>query len=639
MPRRTRSDSDSDNESSSSSDTTDGASTSSEEGPPYCPFLGWKGPYDPKLWELPESEGSTCSADEDAGVSDDSTDSDDLLAEPRTVFDLVSLSDDEPEQNDEDELWHQLTHNADTPEELGLRAERMRRACQPPPPPTYREALAFLPKPYNYERTFLYSFGDTYAEADNFIRNRLKLPSGVCDVLMADWDIRREEVDFIISVVKDPYIPIHEGLAAPQDDLPAPPPPKRQRRGLSATGQRRMPLIPVSARTGKESAQEKRQLDYQDTVFFIITETRTLAAELGLRPFQLVSHDATPDEVADVYGYSITSKAHGGLIMLRGLRTRWNRTRRFLDAAADNGEVSIQFACQFIDFTKLSGMSNTFKWAAEALGLEVFQQLAASPAITKRQPKRGWAADTAPRVTKQAPWICDEFISFLARRARSLHRTVRTRAIFFYALAVGGVRFSDAQHVVSVEIAGDSVVFVASRFKATKGDNCETFVIPLFDPEGVSLEPAILDLKQQMAAGFLLAHPKDPNNTHSPEHSSEGVSHACSYSAAISLLRTFVREYQTHLSTNNEYIHDDFSKVTMHSLRAWLATLARQVGASPSESNELLHWQQGTMSRLYNRNFEASEVLLRKRVVQVLGSTWRSAGKGHELRTPPKGLW
>ena len=41
------------------------------------------------------------------------------------------------------------------------------------------------------------------------------------------------------------------------------------------------------------------------------------------------------------------------------------------------------------------------------------------------------------------------------------------------------MRFADAQHVVSIKITDEEVIFTASRFKATKGDSVETFSVPL----------------------------------------------------------------------------------------------------------------------------------------------------------------
>ena len=83
-------------------------------------------------------------------------------------------------------------------------------------------------------------------------------------------------------------------------------------------------------------------------------------------------------------------------------------------------------------------------------------------------------------------------------------------------------------------------------------------------------------------------------------------------------------------------IQNDFSLITMHSLRSWLATLLRQLEVPPDQTNELMHWTGNSMQRLYNRNFSAVEVRMRSRVVQVLAGDWRSAGPNHRLEPPPR---
>ena len=90
-----------------------------------------------------------------------------------------------------------------------------------------------------------------------------------------------------------------------------------------------------------------------------------------------------------------------------------NRLRRFLDAAADEGAGSVPF----IDQTKLTRMSKTFEWAADALSLEIFRDFAKDPAIRLRQPRRGWCTEAPPHALKKAPWVSAAFVIYLARRA------------------------------------------------------------------------------------------------------------------------------------------------------------------------------------------------------------------------------
>ena len=61
-----------------------------------------------------------------------------------------------------------------------------------------------------------------------------------------------------------------------------------------------MQQIPSSA-TARETAEQKRQLDNKETVYFIITETRALGLELGLQPFPHVAPNASPETVAKTY--------------------------------------------------------------------------------------------------------------------------------------------------------------------------------------------------------------------------------------------------------------------------------------------------------------------------------------------------
>ena len=92
-------------------------------------------------------------------------------------------------------------------------------------------------------------------------------------------------------------------------------------------------------------------------------------------------------------------------------------------------------------------MARTFAWAGDALGIELFYTFTKDPAITLRQPRRGWAAETMTHVPKGAQWVSDEFILFLADRARLASTTTeRVRAFFSYVLANGCVRFADEQH-------------------------------------------------------------------------------------------------------------------------------------------------------------------------------------------------
>ena len=163
----------------------------------------------------------------------------------------------------------------------------------------------------------------------------------------------------------------------------------------------------------------------------------------------------------------------------------------------------------------------------------------------------------------------------------------------------------------------------------------ETFSVPDEDPDGESLADTFMDLKDGMGEGYLLAQPLAASDLDSPMLEPE---RACTYGAAISTLREFVQEYQRGLPATDEYKKDDFSKTTMHSLRAWLATLTRQAGAPAAEIDELLHWKSLAMQRLYDRSPPPLEVRTRSRIVALLASPWRSAGGKHKLNAEDPAL-
>ena len=134
-----------------------------------------------------------------------------------------------------------------------------------------------------------------------------------------------------------------------------------------------------------------------------------------------------------------------------------------------------------------------------------------------------------------------------------------------------------------------------------------------------------------MGDGFLLAHPENANEVHSPNFSPV---RGCNYQAGISLIRNFAERFQAtcqRLSPRSDDATRDYSKITMHSVRSWLATLCRQVRVPPHEVNELLHWSNKTMQKCYDQNFLAVEVSQRARLVRILNSDWSSAGPGTSL--------
>ena len=688
------SESESDSSSSSSSSSSSGVEVvHPAEADPFSAMSAENRAAWARFWQDwrvdTESEPSECSADE--GLSDVSTADTELFmelaeeapfetlldrhpewfepeAEPPTAGGRARSDAAEPEQTEEDEIWDELLKYGVEPDDVNRAAQEMEARLSTPPPPTYLEALSHLPDPWD-EQAFLWSFGETKAEVQVFLEKHLNMDPAYVQALMEGWLMRRSVMNifrFVPGGVSRFYFQKIRGLADPEkgmraayDRQAAPPKPIKIARA---------PRIPSTA-TGRESVLDRRELDYKDTVHFIITETRTLAAELGLRPFPHVPVDASVETVAATYGYAITSKAYGGVIQLRGLRTRWNRLRRFLDAAADAGEATVPFACYFIDSTKLTGMAKVFEWAADALGLELFREFARDPAIKLRQPRRGWCAEAPSHTPKKAPWVSDRFIIYLAYRAtHAVSSEERVRAFFFYVLAVGGVRFGDAQHVVKVQINEADVTFTASRFKATRGDSVEHFTVPLKGPAGCDFRDVAREMKAQMRAGFLLAHPSAPElvdslffNCAGSQFGAQGDSvdrfsqaeglKPCSYQAAVGTLRAFALRYLTLMAGGraeaavpggrpvDQDVFADADKITMHSLRSWLATVCFQLEVPERETNLLLHWTSKEMVRCYAKNTSAVETANRSRIVAILDGDWRSAGPGMRLASAACPSW
>ena len=613
------------NQSSSESSSSSSDSDSSSESE--------KNDEEANSTEVPseaESECSECSADEvfDDLSSQSSSSDERPLDKSDENYELFKMAQDagipiwsdlpatqasSPPEDSEEDIWQSFYRFGDSPEDVARAIQELENRMRPPPEPIYQESLATLPPPFT-EKEFLWCLGDFYA-TDYWLQLH-QIPVRHRVALLSKWEARRYDT----GTLRLPYLPAVQGDVTIKDDLTKVVPANRTRL-------KRMAPMPSLQKNGKPLT---RQQQYRDTVLFIIEEVIQMGNQLGITPFTDAPDGASVMEIANIYGYSITSKSKGGILAIRSLRTRWNRLRRYMDAATDVGELSVAFTCQFIDTTRLTGFAATLRWGAEATGLDILQSIAATPAVAKRQPKRGWSSESPTRATKQAPWVCDLFIVFLARLCHHARPDVRARAFFFYALAIGGVRFADAQHVIKIEVLGDAILFTASRFKCTKGDTLEVFAIPLKDINGHSLLPAVQALRNQMGEGYILAYPEESGDYFSGRAT---PARACTYSAAIALLRRLSHDFVRSLPADSQYHRDNYTLITMHSLRAWLATFLRQLNVPAEQINELLHWSQGTMQRLYNRNLVALEVNMRTRVVQILGGPWQSAGPGHPLMT------
>jgi len=218
---------------------------------------------------------------------------------------------------------------------------------------------------------------------------------------------------------------------------------------------------------------------------------------------------------------------------------------------------------------------------------------------------------------------------------------IRARALFFTIIAIGGIRFADAQNIVSIEMINDTALIMqASRFKCSQGDQAETITMPAIDYKGRSLALAVASIKAQMGKSYLLAD-MDLREWPGMEAPIRKPKRRATYQHCILMLHRFV----DIMAKQIEAIHDHpckgrtFEKSTMHSLRAWLTTVARQVKVPDREVDELLHWNMKQMQRLYHRGRSGEELGQRVRIVRLLcHPTWYSVGDIGRLSQPPPDL-
>ena len=495
--------------------------------------------------------------------------------------------------------------------------------------PSYLEALGALAQAKHHfkEFTFLFHMGTT-SEQVGAILAGLELPLRVRHVLLDHWPLRRDYIQGLLDVG---LVPTYDTEAPTPEWTPPPQTTKRKggSRGMGVTKRQRL-VIP-SSNTGEESAAERDCNDYNDIIRHMIIETRDYAIALGLDCFPLVAPGASSFDTAKVYGQVISARKGGGRVEITSLKQRWSRINRFFQAAVDVGHIDALMVCEFIDASKYNGFTNLLAWAGRAFGIALFKQLSQEDVLLNRMPGSGTGLQCLTRTTQHAPWLPDQFINYLADCCASvtMSKTFIRKAFFLYLCAVGGVRYGDAQHVISIEIRGEGsaalILLTASRFKATRRNTTEQFAIPLHDYQGRSLHRAVLALKEQMGPGFLLATAWDNADLQSEAREPRV---RCSYHASTKLLRLFISRWQQQLAPDDPLKTMDFSRGTIHSFKGWLDTLCKQARVKPDDIDVLLHWSSGKMQTRYDRNPAVTEIFLRQKLVALLASDWWSAGLG-----------
>ena len=549
----------------------------------------------------------------------------------REMLDIIMARENEEEQRYI--YYYAVGIDHTPPEEVGVTQEDVPPEEPPMTIPTYAEALTQLQaaKHHLTERSFLLHWGPR--EQVELILNALELPLTTRVVLMENWESRRARVLELIEL-NLPTDLAHDPVPPPPPEIQAPkrpPPPSSTRRRNQY--QR---IIIASSCTGQETPLERARKEYQDLIRHIILEIKEFTAELNLPCFGLLKQDASVTDIARVYGQVISARKGGGRVEMSGLKQRWSRLNRFLQAAThaaedDSGQrLTPLMVCEFIDRTKYQGVSALLKWAGRAMGIERLTFLGNHDVLDGRQPGDGFGLinTEGPRATKHAPWLPDEFVRFLADCCHHSDPILRRKALFLYICAVGGVRYTDAQHVTEIKIIGVGqaamIHCTASRFKATRRNVAEVFALPLIDYKGRSLHCAVQDLKAQMRPGFLLAAAQDAGDVFS---ALDARVRKCSYHESTRLIREFLRLWR-RVNHMEEYAAMDFSKCTIHSFKGWLDTLCRQARVAEDDTDTILHWCRKKMSVRYDRNPALTEIFLRQRLVALLASDWRSKGEG-----------
>ena len=495
---------------------------------------------------------------------------------------------------------------------------------------TYAQALLELSKcKYRLqERAFLFHMGDTeetvaLALASSGVALAPRL------VLLTHWQDRRACIQRFIDL----KLPLKFQEAAPED-MRFTPPPRASKRKAPVRRYQKL-NVPSSVTTPSDDPAARQRQEYADLIRHMIVEARDYAAALNLPCFPLLPASATSAEIATVYGQAISARKGGGRVELSSLKQRWSRIMRFFQAALDHGSIDVLMVCYFIDTANYSGFANLLGWAGRAFGISLFRELGEDDILRSRVPANKDGVTKPPTSTKHAPWLPDEFVQYLADVcATAPSPEIRRKAYFLYLCAVGGVRYADAQHVIEVTIVGEGVaslvLFTASRFKASRRNKTEQFVVPLIDYRGRSMHKALLELKDQMGPGYLLASAADNGDLLSDVKLPKA---RCSYNASTRLLRLFLDHWQQGLPQDHYHKSKDFSRCTIHSFKGWLDTLCHQARVPADDIDKLLHWSKGQMRARYERYPEVTEIFLRQRIVALLASDFRSTTLGDQQRT------
>lgn len=411
------------------------------------------------------------------------------------------------------------------------------------------------------------------------------------------------------------------------------------------------------------TAADARDQQYTELVLAIVEDARELFAEVDLQPFPHASPTASHAEVARMYGSCITRKLKGGKLRVEGCRQSWRKLVRLLEYGSRYNRFDLDLILAYAQATKTKGrvLSVALRWGAIAFGIPELEAMGNEPTLLHHVPGKILGAATTPsREQNKAPWISDDIVRFVADLCHDPDDLVKARALFIYLHAICGLRDQDVQHITDIRIMNMAIVVIASYWKSSADKEvCECSTMPLLDPKGRSLEPAVLAMQKYKGRTYLLPDPLAIRE--------KGLKTAnrlplqrCSLPHAIEMLHEVVRLYTTPDTSplppeaDLYAIRKMFSRCTMHSFKNWLNGVSGEAKLDSEDRDLLLHWHAQSLQFRYQRNYDGNELAVRMLIVRLLGSVyrredgtadwddkvfapWRSRGPGCVANRPPAG--
>ena len=427
----------------------------------------------------------------------------------------------------------------DSLEEPAAAEERSEIHAAPLPPLSYSAALQYLPDGIDEELLLNGCFGHTPVRIATALE-AAKVPENAISSILANRGSRLRALEMYRDSNVQPYYyrpPKRRVLAwtsptrrhvrvgfkhhynqhrrelqdrGEQPQMPSLPFIQKGKFKDSARGRRaRQPLTKaVLASMNKDEAEDRH---YDELLLTIVQEARIWFAELNLTCFPLCKPTDSAHEVVDTYGPAMRSRLRGtAQLRYKGVLQHWRLFSRVVEAALERGGLDVPLVLAFIKQTRSMGkkVADCLRWAAQAFGCPDLEAIAAHKILAAKYAHS--LTVTARRTIKHAIWVPDEVIRVLMDQCQSDHGLLASRAMFFLIIALGGIRFADAQHIVDIRVLdGKNVaILTATRFKCSSGAEEETITIPLRDYRGRSMYWALMQLAAQKGKTFLLADPQ-----------------------------------------------------------------------------------------------------------------------------------